>query len=984
MKGYFICLWGLVFGLIFPVHLMALTPLPLRWHTILSKNSSVVLNGGTDAIFKIKNAREEDLASKGYAYILSDPIPLPANWSKVIIYGQWWQNTSFRDNCEEMSLVIHAGQNDQLNESDSSYIKIGYDNWQAAIQFIDKGMESENYEQTETPRDIPSRPTEFRLEIERNRTPGFVGWSFYEKSESGWEELFSNEKANFLKGDGATELLWKIGGRANGEGHAFCKLHFRRLGYQVRQIQDKDSSSLDAFGRDKDSKSEEDLYESKPDESIEGPFCNQKRDSKKVKVPLSCSKIAASLDYKTLIPYADGVTIPISGGCRGACGGKCPDQCQDMPDRAVLISGPDNTCYYLVYYRQVKRCGSHIGCRYHDSCFDYCKEVKKELGTLKEIRPCHDYCSGIVVKVFGARMGSSWMVGNGPYDDKLIFFDSTKDNPKVMGPFDPSSMSPDTLKSMGIIDQNTEIFRVSDIPPIPQKTLYAIEVWTGNVAGAGTDSPIAITLFDSNGHSSGEMVLPPSPFPVVPKMPSDILFPSPDDWILLSGELGQLTSNPYIFFNAGVRKQNWWAYRGLERGSHETYYFLLGNYVDNISYIRLRRLNREPEEWRVVQKIGEKVQNVASSIKEKAKSQSKKIVKKLKDTGSHIGDAYFKTASKVGDKLKQVGSSVLHESSELIKKTEGVSFGNRNYTDWYCKRLRVFQERWNSFAVSRLLGEFEIESWITEKGKNFSNGIWSSDNSDNFSNDSYGFLIYTYDNLGKRLLAIDPFTGRAQVVNHGFIPVTVGDLSPAPSGDTLLALGLKVPDVAIFTMNVKTGDVSRLASTNLKFGEAVEYDPVGEFIVGSGRDRVPGTYDSYLFLKFNSETGSIVTAVTSNIRDIDSIARNPFSGKFYAVDNQPGRGVSLWQLDPETGKGGLIKYWNKNELFGFDGMIGIAFIAPDVACGLLHKGGHVPLDEYRLVHINMKDFSICLLPEQNLGIKAGLHLSAPAAMSVCY
>ncbi len=962
---------------IFPVRLDALTPLPLNWHMLLSSRSGVILDGETKAEFKIRgssSSNREGLNVGGYGYLTSGPIHLPANWQNIYLYGQWWQPKSHHDDCEKMNLSVSAGKpgllDEQAAEADSNYIEIGYDNWQGAIMFVDNGTGDEDYEQVEIPRDVPSRPTPFRIEIKRNKETGLAEWAFFEKREGAWEQIFSTGKAAFLQGKDATELFWKIGGTANNEGTSFCQIKFRGLGYEVTQSPENGSGLQDGPGQD-GNEGEESHELQEADTKF---LCDQGEKAGEAEPALSCNKSAASLDYKSLIPYADGETIPISGGCRGACGGGCPDQCQAMSDRAIQISGADGSCYYLVYYKQVKRCGSHVGCRYHDSCFDYCKEVKKELGTLKELKPCHDYCSGIVVQVFGARMGGSWMTGNGPYDENLIFFDSTKDNPRVMGPFDSNSMPIEALKSMGIIDRDTEVVKSADLPSKPQKALYAIEVWTGTAAEAGTDSPIAITLFDSHGHSSGEMVLPPSPFPVVPKTLSDVSFPRPDDWSSLLDAAGGYAFKPYKFLDGGVINWGEWGYKGFERGSHETYYFLLGNYLEDVSQIRLRRLNKDPEYWNLMEKIEGRVRDITSTLEGKGKKLSHEVEGTLRKTGKVVmGDAYLQKALKAGTKIKKAGSNAAHETSEFIKDSMGTPFVKRNNTDWYCKRIRVFQERWNSFAVSRLLGDFGVESWITKKGKDFANGILPGavDN----------LFIYTYDNYGKRLLAIDPETGKAHVVNHGFIPVTVGDLSPGPSENLLVSLGLRSPDVAIFVMDSKSGDVERLKSTSLQFGEALEYDPVRGVFIGGGRDRAPGTYDSYLFLKFDKETGSVVATTTTNVGDLDSIARDPFSGIFYAVDNQPGTAVNLWKLDPDTGKGNLVKHWNKSELLGYEGMIGVAFVARDVAYGLLHKGGHIPMDEYRLVRIDIsRDYAMCLLPERNLGLGTGLHLSAPTAL----
>ena len=41
--------------------------------------------------------------------------------------------------------------------------------------------------------------------------------------------------------------------------------------------------------------------------------------------------------------------------------------------------------------------------------------------------------------------------------------------------------------------------------------------------------------------------------------------------------------------------QKWNEYDGFEKGSHELYLFLLGNNIDTIDHITLRRLDKDPE-----------------------------------------------------------------------------------------------------------------------------------------------------------------------------------------------------------------------------------------------------------------------------------------------------------------------------------------------------------------------------------------------------
>jgi len=182
----------------------------------------------------------------------------------------------------------------------------------------------------------------------------------------------------------------------------------------------------------------------------------------------------ADIDWEGFLPTADGVSIPylrkdpsVASGstCRGACGGGCPDTCQDRPDivRCVPASS-DNDAHVFVRYANVIECGTHVGCRFHDACFDMCVE---EYGEESLVGPCHDGCSAQIVDLYGAANGASWMLGHGPYDGWFLFSD-----PPVWSPSDP--------EAGGV-----------------EYTEYLIDVDTGDIAwtlGEGTDARVYLTL----------------------------------------------------------------------------------------------------------------------------------------------------------------------------------------------------------------------------------------------------------------------------------------------------------------------------------------------------------------------------------------------------------------------------------------------------------------------------------------------------------
>ena len=115
---------------------------------------------------------------------------------------------------------------------------------------------------------------------------------------------------------------------------------------------------------------------------------------------------------------------------------------------------------------------------------------------------CHNYCNAIVVEVFGATLGAGWINGGKPYDAELTFWKKGDNNVTVKGPYCNSNIANELNISC---DSNATLSNtnISVIPNKPAKSLYTIEVWTGDEADAGTDSPIAITLYDENNNSSG-------------------------------------------------------------------------------------------------------------------------------------------------------------------------------------------------------------------------------------------------------------------------------------------------------------------------------------------------------------------------------------------------------------------------------------------------------------------------------------------------
>ncbi|MGB7001836.1 MAG: rhodanese-like domain-containing protein [Halobacteriota archaeon] len=113
---------------------------------------------------------------------------------------------------------------------------------------------------------------------------------------------------------------------------------------------------------------------------------------------------------------APGVTprdpgIPSDALCRGACGGDCPITCDNLPDTRICVSDGEHdfVCSYKVI-----TCGSHLGCREHDACYDACATV---------IFPsiCRRLCDSNCIEDYGMINCSRWALGLGPYDRWIEF-----------------------------------------------------------------------------------------------------------------------------------------------------------------------------------------------------------------------------------------------------------------------------------------------------------------------------------------------------------------------------------------------------------------------------------------------------------------------------------------------------------------------------------------------------------------------------------
>ena len=237
--------------------------------------------------------------------------------------------------------------------------------------------------------------------------------------------------------------------------------------------------------------------------------------------------------------------------------------------------------------------------------------------------------------------------------------------------------------------------------------------------------------------------------------------------------------------------------------------------------------------------------------------------------------------------------------------------------------------------------------------------------------------LYTYDNLGRELLEIDTDSGRVVRRLPIQFPGAIHGLSPASDARHLFALGHLQPHANLFLVDLNSGTFRELANTGLPFAEGVEYDPLHRTVLIGARATAPTTFDSNLCVRLSAATGEVLSRVNSNINDLDGISRDPDTGAFWVFDNQPRSSVILWRLNVRTGQGRQVTRWSRADLRGYDGLVGPVVVG-GTGYGFLHTEAPVGQRHYRLVRVNMEDFSIHVIGPRDLGLSNPLHLSPPA------
>jgi hypothetical protein len=111
---------------------------------------------------------------------------------------------------------------------------------------------------------------------------------------------------------------------------------------------------------------------------------------------------------------ADGGTC--DARCRGTCGAGCDSRsCTTEYEWTCVADGTKQA-------QRVKTCGTHEGCRVHDSCYDSCNDYWG-CGTWAAAscrRACDNQCTAVNSELDCA----SWMQGGEPYDEVISYIDN--------------------------------------------------------------------------------------------------------------------------------------------------------------------------------------------------------------------------------------------------------------------------------------------------------------------------------------------------------------------------------------------------------------------------------------------------------------------------------------------------------------------------------------------------------------------------------
>jgi hypothetical protein len=120
--------------------------------------------------------------------------------------------------------------------------------------------------------------------------------------------------------------------------------------------------------------------------------------------------------------------IPSKAKCRGACGPDC-DTCKSEKEHRVCEETGDG-CHVWWVYPNYQDCGTHLGCRNHDACYDWCAEG----GETSILGPCHRVCDFECICDYNTPQCVGWIGGDAPHDGRMVFSDMPRQEPGCRGP----------------------------------------------------------------------------------------------------------------------------------------------------------------------------------------------------------------------------------------------------------------------------------------------------------------------------------------------------------------------------------------------------------------------------------------------------------------------------------------------------------------------------------------------------------------------
>jgi bacterioferritin-associated ferredoxin len=118
--------------------------------------------------------------------------------------------------------------------------------------------------------------------------------------------------------------------------------------------------------------------------------------------------------------------------CRGACGADC-DTCEHENPHRECEETRDGHFWWV--YPHYEDCGTHLGCRNHDACYDWCVNEYNEKGKLGVILgPCHRLCDFECICNYNLPQCVGWIGGGKPHDGRMAFSDAPRKEPGCKGP----------------------------------------------------------------------------------------------------------------------------------------------------------------------------------------------------------------------------------------------------------------------------------------------------------------------------------------------------------------------------------------------------------------------------------------------------------------------------------------------------------------------------------------------------------------------